>query len=315
MKTFVALAMVAMTPFAFSQQENTLPPHGYVGLGTLTPDVRLQVHGNVKIDSCIVVSDTAVFESDAKIAKDLKVSGQISASNLVSTQTFDDKDFLFIDNQGFIRKGTKDNAIKYLADQIYSLGCDPLQTVLQAPVWRNGPNKIFSPCSPVKVGIATVDPLVSLDVRGQSSSLRHSIGFGDFIDPITMVGRLHVREPISSLSNSSAPIVVIENVQRQLLRLDNTGLLKTREIIVDAEDWADFVFEEDYVLMPLSEVESYINQHGHLPNVPSAAEVEEEGQNLGEMNQILLQKIEELTLHLIEQQKQIDELKEQINND
>ncbi len=59
-------------------------------------------------------------------------------------------------------------------------------------------------------------------------------------------------------------------------------------------------------------MERYIQEHKHLPNVPSAKEVEEDGLNLGEMNRLLLQKVEELTLHLIEQQKRIDELERQI---
>ncbi|MCB0778026.1 MAG: hypothetical protein KDB87_14355, partial [Flavobacteriales bacterium] len=65
--------------------------------------------------------------------------------------------------------------------------------------------------------------------------------------------------------------------------------------------------EPDYDLMTLEEVEAYIKKNGHLPNVPSAREVEENGLGLGEMNKILLEKVEELTLHLIEQQKRLDE--------
>lgn len=73
--------------------------------------------------------------------------------------------------------------------------------------------------------------------------------------------------------------------------------------------WPDFVFSKDHAMMNLYEVENFISKNSHLPNVPSAKEVEEKGIDLGEMNKILLQKIEELTLYMIEQQKQIDELK------
>lgn len=73
--------------------------------------------------------------------------------------------------------------------------------------------------------------------------------------------------------------------------------------------WPDFVFNKTNNLMKLYDVEKYINENSHLPNVPSATEVKEKGIDLGEMNKILLQKIEELTLYMIEQQKQIDELK------
>ncbi|MBE99905.1 hypothetical protein [Flavobacterium coralii] len=77
--------------------------------------------------------------------------------------------------------------------------------------------------------------------------------------------------------------------------------------------WADYVFEEDYKLPTLEEVERHIEEKGHLIDIPSAAEVEEKGIELGEMNKLLLQKIEELTLYTIELNKQVQELKSQMN--
>lgn len=85
--------------------------------------------------------------------------------------------------------------------------------------------------------------------------------------------------------------------------------IRTERIRVDVaadNGWADYVFEKDYKLMSLSEVEAYINENGHLPKVPSAEKVAEEGIDLAEMNKILLEKIEELTLHVIELEKKID---------
>ena len=73
--------------------------------------------------------------------------------------------------------------------------------------------------------------------------------------------------------------------------------------------WADYVFKDDYKLKPLFEVESFINTNGHLPNMPSAKEVAAGGIELGDMTRIQQEKIEELTLYIINQQKQIDELK------
>jgi hypothetical protein len=69
----------------------------------------------------------------------------------------------------------------------------------------------------------------------------------------------------------------------------------------------DYVFEKNYNLLPLSQLESYINQNKHLPEVPSSKEMEENGLNLKEMNLILLKKVEELTLHLIEQNKKLEQ--------
>ena len=80
------------------------------------------------------------------------------------------------------------------------------------------------------------------------------------------------------------------------------------EITVRQVNWADYVFKDTYVLAPLNEVETFIAANGHLPNVPSEKEVTEKGVNLGEMDAILLRKIEELTLYILEANKRIEEL-------
>ncbi len=86
------------------------------------------------------------------------------------------------------------------------------------------------------------------------------------------------------------------------------GKITASEIEVKLDVWPDFVFADDYELMSLYEVENYIKQNRHLPNVPSEAHVIENGVNVGEMTSILLQKVEELTLHIIELNKRIEEL-------
>lgn len=87
------------------------------------------------------------------------------------------------------------------------------------------------------------------------------------------------------------------------------GQVKAKSIKVTLSGWSDFVFDEDYQLPSLSELEDYVKANRHLPDIPSAKEVEENGVDLGEMNAKLLQKVEELTLYVIDLQKQIDELK------
>lgn len=82
--------------------------------------------------------------------------------------------------------------------------------------------------------------------------------------------------------------------------------------IASAKGWADFVFEKDYKLLPLTEVQQYITQHKHLPDVPSAEELAKKGLEVGEMQKIQMQKIEELMLYLLEQKKEIDTLKQRI---
>jgi hypothetical protein len=78
--------------------------------------------------------------------------------------------------------------------------------------------------------------------------------------------------------------------------------------------WSDFVFEKEYALPTLEEVENYIIENGHLKDIPSAKEVEANGIELGEMNKLLLQKIEELTLYMIELKKELAEVKSQIQS-
>ncbi len=87
------------------------------------------------------------------------------------------------------------------------------------------------------------------------------------------------------------------------------GTIGAREVNVNALTWSDYVFAPEYKLPSLTEVERFIKQNNHLPDVPTAKEVEEKGVNVGEMNALLLKKIEEMTLYMIEMRKEIDELK------
>jgi hypothetical protein len=91
------------------------------------------------------------------------------------------------------------------------------------------------------------------------------------------------------------------------------GNVGAEEVQVKANYWSDFVFEDDYQLKDLEEVESFIEENKHLPDIPSENEVLKNGIQLGEMDAKLLQKIEELTLYMIEQNKKIEALLERVN--
>lgn len=92
------------------------------------------------------------------------------------------------------------------------------------------------------------------------------------------------------------------------------GKIHAREVkvYVSAGSGPDYVFGADYTLPSLCETAAYIRQHKHLPEVPPAAEMESHGVNLSEMNMLLLKKVEELTLHLIDQNSQVEMLKQQL---
>ncbi|WP_316810307.1 hypothetical protein [Pedobacter heparinus] len=89
-------------------------------------------------------------------------------------------------------------------------------------------------------------------------------------------------------------------------KLSVNGKIRAHEIKVETANWPDYVFTKDYQLLSLQQTEQHIKEKGHLPGIPSAAEAKSNGIDLGEMNAKLLQKIEELTLHLIEQNKKIE---------
>lgn len=113
-------------------------------------------------------------------------------------------------------------------------------------------------------------------------------------------------------SNGEVGIGVTDTQGNKLAVAGNAaidGILKAKEVKVQTNVWADFVFDEDYNLRSLNDLESYIREYKHLPEIPNADEVKKEGISVGEMNAKLLQKIEELTLYVIEQQKEIVQLK------
>lgn len=93
----------------------------------------------------------------------------------------------------------------------------------------------------------------------------------------------------------------------------NTDNIITKDIKVNMNNVADYVFEENYDLKQLSEVESYVKANKHLPGVPSASEIEANGVSLSQMTNLLLEKVEELTLHMIQLEKENQALKNRVS--
>ena len=120
-------------------------------------------------------------------------------------------------------------------------------------------------------------------------------------------------------TNDAAVGIGTTNLRSDKLAVN--GTIRSKEIKVEAAPWPDYVFASDYDLKSLAETKGYIDEHSHLPGMPSAKEVEENGIALGEMNAKLLEKIEELTLLLIQQneqlqdqQKRLETLEKVVNN-
>lgn len=98
-------------------------------------------------------------------------------------------------------------------------------------------------------------------------------------------------------------------------KLAVNGTVRAKEVNITLDSWADHVFEKKYTLMSLYELEKYIQTNKHLPGIPSEKEVLTSGVSIGLMNKQLLSKIEELTLYIIQQQKEIDALKNNMHNE
>jgi len=112
-----------------------------------------------------------------------------------------------------------------------------------------------------------------------------------------------------SVASYSGSVAIGTSTVPSGYKLAVDGHIRTREIRVDQDTWPDYVFSGDYELMSLEKLKKYIDEHGHLPNIPSAREVETNGMELGRMDRLLLEKIEELTLQIINLEEEMKILK------
>lgn len=112
------------------------------------------------------------------------------------------------------------------------------------------------------------------------------------------------------LMDNAIDVYNISNGQTEF-RVKNTGHVYAREINVQMTGFPDYVFAKEYRLMNLDELGRFINNNGHLPNVPSAEKVKVDGANIGELAKIQIEKIEELTLYILQLHKEIEELKKE----
>ncbi len=159
------------------------------------------------------------------------------------------------------------------------------------------------PVSPNKLGAFVSNQLFIDNTRSNEPLI-----WGDFAaDQLKLNGKVGVGAVTTFPTNS-----LYSNY-----KLFVTGGILTDEVRVALSasgTWADYVFANDYNLRPLSEVEAFIAKNKHLPNVPSAKQVKEEGINVGDMARIQQEKIEELTLYIIAQNKRIEALEAKMNN-
>ncbi len=144
-------------------------------------------------------------------------------------------------------------------------------------------------------------------VMGSKVSAAQSVKIGDDgttnIDPNTPLAVYY--------KGTGGDMLTLTNVTTNKVnfKVKDNGAVYSREVNVQLNNFPDYVFKHNYSLMPLDKLAQYIAENKHLPNVPNAATIQKEGANLGELSKLQFEKIEELTLYILELKKEIEALK------
>lgn len=139
-------------------------------------------------------------------------------------------------------------------------------------------------------------------VISSSDGLRTGTYVGSYSNHPLMLGTNHSQAQLYLSTNGNFGIGTTTPSDK----LSVNGNIRTKKLIVSQSNWPDYVFSENYKLMPLIDLEKYVKKYNHLPEIPSAKNVNEHGVDVGKSYSILLKKIEELTLYMISQEKKIN---------
>lgn len=258
----------------------------------------IKVLGTARLLGNLIVSGVATFENN------VKMTGLGTAAALTPNS-----EVIFILPNGQLKKGT-----------IGALGVAAMQQPLDLNYcaanggiaqWWAGLNKLFTACPDVKVGIRTNDPQFALHVAGTAYTQKLLVGNSGGSTNALING--YVQNSSDDLFELGVKIGGGESENR--FRIKNDGTVYAKEIRIRAvQEFPDYVFKENYYLMNLSDLKLYISQNGHLPNMPTSAEVEAKGIAMGDLTIKLVEKVEELTLYCIELNELNLELKEELHS-
>jgi hypothetical protein len=266
--------------YSNSNAQNKIETSGNVGIGTMSPLVRLSVYG--PSDDSAAISLQSATNSRFYIQQGgsvLKIGGTAPGVGIIN-----------VTNTGNVGVGTTSPEGKL---DVYG------PVFINTNANLNLKASTISPLDPGDVVFVANNntEYARIYTNPGGNDLRFSVG----------------PTPTPRMTVTNAGNVGIGTTNPGANKLAVEGMIGARRVKVDQETWADFVFEPEYKLPSLTELERYIKINKHLPDVPSAAEVAKEKLDLGEMNKILLQKIEELTLHLIELEKKMNTLENKNN--
>lgn len=244
---------------------------GNVGVGIGDPTQKLDIDGNIRLRNNAIIgtwsNNSLTFNTNSSARMTIAADGNVAIGNNTDPQA----------RLHIKAEGTQDAGI-----------------LLEA----SGTGKsagIFFTKSAVNIGTLDKDQPIAFFTAGTDLKMK--------ITPEGNVG-IGVASPLYKLhvaGNAKFDNQVVIDAGGLYVN----GEVKAKKFHASISPFPDFVFEPGYKLLSINEVESFINQNGHLPGVPNAAEVEQNGIELGEMNALLLQKIEELTLYIIALEKKM----------
>lgn len=316
-------------------QTNIFPSSGNVGIGVYTPQYKLDVNGKINAND-ILIDGQSLKLNFPKEELIIKTSNSVTSGRLHSVThnwvglsqnlTFNGGNSFKLDNSTLSAWALKLDTRQESYGDAFEIWRFPTGDMNQV---FDESNIMFKINSLGNVGFGTDSPSEKLDINGsirlnnsgnkiywdwssrsieQYSSDGNSrmIRFRNSMDQSNPDGGFDfaTHDGVSILRINQGKVGIGTNDFSGNHKLRVEGSIGAREIKVEATGWSDFVFERDYDLRTLEEVEEHIAEKGHLPEIPSEAEVTENGINLGEMDAKLLQKIEELTLYMIKQNKQ-----------
>ncbi|MDY8136196.1 shufflon system plasmid conjugative transfer pilus tip adhesin PilV [Aquimarina sp. 2201CG5-10] len=322
MKNIFTIIIVLFITFSGIQihAQNTFPSNGNVGIGTTSPKQKLHVH-SINPASFTLLSGTApgiLFSPTSTASFGVAAIG-LSTSSAHYHSSSSSGDF------NIRSAGGRDIVIGTLASSNSTNGTERMR------IKNNG-----------NVGIGTSNPVYKFQAQGDIYAnggwLRasgnngilfqsHGGGFrmtdGNWIRTygnknfyhntgvMRTDGQLQVGPAGNRfIVNQNGNVGIGTGADTSNYKLAVKGKVLAEELKIRTyANWPDYVFNHNYKLKTLQEVENHINTNGHLPNIPSAKEIKDNGISVGEMNAKLLEKIEELTLYLIKQQKDIESLK------
>lgn len=312
-KRLSIISLVIGLTSILTNAQNVLPNEGNVGIGTIEPTEELDVNGEMRVRA-------------------LQHAGSVGNGVGIGLRyVMVDETGKFVSGEAKIREIGNENGGGQNTPVPFS--CSSSNIILPPNAWKEVSDSFGSwaeLCSHnnLKVGgkftssSARIDelfsPVINTSRIFDNNDNQVNIESKLFIeDNTTVIGNLTVSGTINSSNlnfttlslGATQPTVSHPNF---LLSVDGEAVFKSAFVTVDG--WADYVFNSDYKLKPLMEVENFIKENNHLPDVPSEKEVLENGVSLGEMDAILLQKIEELTLYMIEVKKENEELKKEVEN-